>query len=427
MERFFELGRLGSSVRQEVVAGVTTFLAMSYIVAVNPAILSDAGMPPHAVAVATCLVSGLGTIAMGLWARVPIAVAPGMGLNAFFAYSIVQGAGLSWQQGLGLVCISGICFVLLTLVGARQALFRALPMDLLPAIGSGIGMFLVVIGMRNAGMIRAHDATLVTRGDLTAPPAILAIATILLIATLLSRGVRAGLLIGIGVATLISIPLGLSPTGLSHEGGPLDTLLQLQLPGALSWGTFDLLLALLFVDLFDSLGTMVGVITKAGLRDDKGEVPRLGRMLGVDGGSTIVGALAGTSTVTSYIESAAGIDAGGRSGLTSIVTGTLFLLSIPAAAVVTAVPSAAAAAALIVIGAKTVGLARLIDWDDIETALPALFIVAGMPLTFSISDGLAMGVISFVSLKVLRGRADQVRWAGYLLAGLFVARYVVFD
>ena len=426
IEGHFELRSLGTSIRTEMVAGVTTFLAMSYIVAVNPAILADAGIPPAAAAFATCLVSGLGTIAMGLWARAPLAVAPGMGLNAFFAYTVVQGAGLTWQQALGMVFLSGIVFVALTLIGVRQALLKALPKELLPAIGAGIGMFLVVIGLTNAGIIRAHEVTLVTRGNFAEPSALLAIATLLFMATLLSRGVRAGLLIGIGAATVASIPLGLSGSLAQHEGDALDAVLQLDLQGVLTWDLIDLILAMVFVDLFDSLGTMVGVIKKAGLDDNEGRVPRLGRMLGVDGASTIAGALAGTSTVTTYIESAAGIAAGGRSGLTAVVTGVLFLLSLPIVPLVSAVPSAAVAAALIIIGATTVGLAREIDWDNIDTAVPALFLVAGMPLTYSIADGLAMGLISYSALKILRGRAGEAAWLLHVLAAIFVARYIFF-
>ena len=426
IERHFELKSLGTSVRTELIAGVTTFLAMSYIVAVNPAILADAGIPPAAAAFATCLVSGLGTIAMGLWARVPLAVAPGMGLNAFFAYTVVQGAGLTWQQALGMVLLSGIVFVTLTLIGVRQALLRALPKELLPAIGAGIGMFLVVIGLSNSGLIRAHEATLVTRGDLTEPPVLLAIATLLFTATLLSRGVRAGLLIGIAAATVVSIPLGMSGSVAQHEGGALDAVFQLDLRGVLAWDLVDLILAMVFVDLFDSLGTMVGVIKKAGLDDGKGRVPRLGRMLGIDGASTMAGALAGTSTVTTYIESAAGIEAGGRSGLTAVVTGVLFLLSLPIVSLVSAVPSAVAAAALIIIGATTVGLAREIAWDNIDTAVPALFLVAGMPLMYSIADGLAMGLISYSALKILRGRASEASWLLHVLAAIFVGRYIFF-
>ena len=233
LERYFDLPALGTSVRTEVLAGATTFLSMSYIIAVNPAILADAGIPPAAAAFATCLLSGIGTIAMGLWARLPLAVAPGMGLNAFFTYTVVQGMGLGWQEALGVVFLSGVVFVLLTLVGVRQAIVRMMPRELLPAIGAGIGLFLMMIGLNNAGLIQAHPATLVTRGDLTSPQALLAIGTLFLIATLLSRGIRAGILIGIVVATLAAIPLGMLGGGASQEGGALDAFFALDLQGAL--------------------------------------------------------------------------------------------------------------------------------------------------------------------------------------------------
>ncbi len=424
LENYFELSRLGTSVRTEVVAGVTTFLTMSYVIAVNPAILADAGIPPAAAAFATCLVSGLGTIAMGLWARLPLAVAPGMGLNAFFAYTVVQGMGLTWQQGLGIVFLSGVVFVVLTLVGVRQAMVRMMPPQLLPAIAAGIGMFLLMVGLNNAGLVQAHESTLLTRGDWTEPRALLSIAALLLIATLLSRGIRGGILIGIVLATVAAIPLGLAAGSEQQPGGALDAVLSLDLGGALSVGLVDIVFAMLFVDFFDSLGTAIAVVKKAGLEQADGQIPRLGRMLGVDGSCTVAGALVGTSTVTAYIESAAGIAAGGRSGLTSVVTGALFLLALPAAPIVAMIPSAAVAAALIIIGATIVGLAREIEWDDIDTAVPALFTMAGMPLMFSISDGLAMGVISFSALKVLRGRASETSWLVHLLGALFLARYV---
>lgn len=425
-ERHFGLKTLGTSVRTEVAAGATTFLSMSYIIAVNPAILSDAGIPAAAAAFATCLVSGLGSVAMGLWAKAPIAVAPGMGLNAFFTYTVVLGAGLSWQQGLGMVFVSGLLFVVLTLTGMRQAILEALPKELRPAIGAGIGMFLVMIGLRNGGIIDANEATLVTLGELGSPTALVTIGTALLIATLLSRGVRSGLLLGIVAATLISIPIGLARGQAPQQGGMLDAAFQLDVGPILSLSVIDLLLAMVFVDLFDSLGTMVGVISKARLSDEGGRVPRLGRMLVVDGAATISGALAGTSTVTAYIESAAGVEAGGRSGLTAVVTGMLFLLALPLSAAAVVVPTAAVAGALVVIGATTVGFVRSIDWDDVDTALPALLVIAGMPLTFSIADGLSMGLIAYSALKILRGRAGQVPWTVHVLAVVILARYVFF-
>ncbi len=425
LDGYFGLQQLGTSVRTEIVAGTTTFLAMSYIIAVNPSILADAGIPPAAVAFATCLVSGLGTLAMGLWARLPVAVAPGMGLNAFFAYTVVQGMGLSWQQALGVVFLSGVAFVVLTVLGVRQAMLRMMPRELLPAIGAGIGLFLLMIGLRNAGLIQSHETTLLTRGDWTEPRALLSIGTLLLTATLLSRGVRSGILVGIVAATVASMPLGLAAGSVTRDGGAFDAVLQLDLGGVLSLELLEIVFAMLFVDFFDSLGTVLGIMKKAGLEKPDGRVPRLGRMLVVDGGSTIAGALAGTSTVTAYIESAAGIAVGGRTGLTSVVTGVLFLLALPAVSLVTMIPAAAVAPALIIIGATTIGLVREIDWDNIDIAVPALFTMAGMPLTFSISDGLSMGVIAFSALKILRGRAGEVSWLVHALALLFLVRYLL--
>ena len=425
LDRYFQIARLGSNFRTELVAGTTTFLAMSYIIAVNPAILADAGIPPAAAAFATCLVSGLATISMGFVARLPLAVAPGMGLNAFFAYSVVLGHGLSWQQGLGVVFVSGVAFMLLTLLGVRRAILRTMPPKLLPAIASGIGMFLVMVGLKNAGLIRAHDSTFVTRGDFSAPGPLLAIATLLFTATLLSRGVRAGIVIGIVGASIVGVPLGLSGVAAHLGGGAFDAILSLDIGAALSVDLFDIVFAMLFVDMFDSLGTVIGVVKKARLEDSSGQVPRLGRVLGMDATATVLGALAGTSTMTTYIESAAGIEAGGKTGLTSVVTGGLFLLAIPVVPFVGLIPSVAAAAPLIIIGAMTVGLASEIDWEDIDTAVPALFVMAGMPLMFSIADGLAMGVVSFSALKVLRGQAGKVPWMVHALAALFVARYAL--
>ncbi len=423
VDRYFELGKVGSSVRVEVVAGITTFLAMSYIIAVNPAILSNAGIPPVAAAFATCLVAGLGTLAMGLIARMPLALAPGMGLNAFFAFTVVGGMGLTWQEALGVVFISGCVFVALTIAGVRQALVRMMPRELLPAIGAGIGLFLLMIGLRNGGLVQALDATIITRGDWGSPTALLTIATVLVIAALLARGLRAGILVGIVVATLVSIPLGLSASP-ATEGSWSDGIFALDIVGALDVGFLDIIFAMLFVDFFDSLGTVIGLIKRAKLEDSTGNVPRLGRILAVDGGSTIVGALAGTSTVTTYIESAAGISAGGRTGLTAVVVGILFLLSLPLAALVAIVPESAVAAALVIIAATTVGLVREIAWDDIDTAVPAVVTMAGMPLTFSIADGLAMGIVSYSILKILRGKGLEVSWLVHVMAILFIARYI---
>ncbi len=423
VDRYFGVTRQGSTVGRELVAGATTFLAMSYIIAVNPAILADAGIPPAAGAFATCLASGLGSIVMGLWARMPLAVAPGMGLNAYFAYAVVLGLGLPWQRALGLVFLAGIAFLALTLLGVRQALMRVMPAQLLPAIGAGIGMFLVLIGLKNAGLVAGHDVTLVTRGDLADPSALLAVATLLGCAALLARGVRAGILLAIVGATVVAIPLGLAGGGSQAEGGALSAVLQMDLAGALSPELLDVVFALLFVDVFDSLGTVIALYRKARLAGPDGQMPGLERVMGVDAGATIVGSLLGTSTLTTYIESAAGIEAGGRTGLTAVATGALFLLALPLAPVVGMIPLAVVSAPLVVIGAMTVGMAREVDWDDVETAVPALLTMASMPLMFSIADGLAMGTICFALLKVLRGR--KVHWAVLALAAVFAARFAL--
>lgn len=425
LDRGFGITRRGSTVGREVLAGSTTFLAMSYIIAVNPAILGDAGVPPAAAAFATCLAAGLGTVVMGLWARMPLAVAPGMGLNAYFAYSVVLGLGVPWERALGLVFLAGVAFFVLSLLGVRQVLLRMMPAPLLPAIGAGIGMFLVLIGLRNAGLVEGHETTLVTRGDFSEPGTLLAVGTLLACATLLARGVRAGILLAIVGATILSIPLGLAGEAGHQDAGSLGAVMQLDLAGAFAPEMLDVVFALLFVDVFDSLGTVIALIRKAGLARPDGTMPGLERVMCVDAGATVAGSLLGTSTLTTYIESAAGIEAGGRTGLTAVVTGGLFLLALPLAPLVALIPSAAVAAPLVIVGASTVGLAREIDWDDTDIAVSALFTMAGIPLMFSIADGLAMGTICFVVLRLLRGRASEVPWPVRGLAALFVARFAL--
>ncbi len=425
LDRGFGITRRGSTVGREVLAGSTTFLAMSYIIAVNPAILGDAGVPPAAAAFATCLAAGLGTVVMGLWARMPLAVAPGMGLNAYFAYSVVLGLGVPWERALGLVFLAGVAFFVLSLLGVRQVLLRMMPAPLLPAIGAGIGMFLVLIGLRNAGLVEGHETTLVTRGDFSEPGTLLAVGTLLACATLLARGVRAGILLAIVGATILSIPLGLAGEAGHQDAGSLGAVMQLDLAGAFAPEMLDVVFALLFVDVFDSLGTVIALIRKAGLAGPDGTMPGLERVMCVDAGATVAGSLLGTSTLTTYIESAAGIEAGGRTGLTAVVTGGLFLLALPLAPLVALIPSAAVAAPLVIVGASTVGLAREIDWDDTDIAVSALFTMAGIPLMFSIADGLAMGTICFVVLRLLRGRTSEVPWPVRGLAALFVARFAL--
>lgn len=423
---YFELEHLGSNIPREIVGGVTTFLTMSYIVFVNPAILASAGMPASAVTAATCLSAAFGCLLMGLWARHPIALAPGMGINAYFAYGVVGGMGVDWRTALGAVFVSGVVFLILTAVGARRRLLDAMPRELYAAVGGGIGLFLALIGLRNAGLITASEATLVALGDLSSPSTLLALGTLLAVAALLAYRVNAAILIGVLGAALLDRAMGASAV----SGSGLETAemtaaaFELDVAGALSLGLLEIVFVFLFVDFFDSLGTIIAVTQRAGLTDESGDVPRIQRVLATDAAATMVGACSGTSTVTSYIESAAGVSAGGRSGLTAIVVGLLFLAALVLAPFVGEVPNAATAPALIVVGATMMSVVREIDWDDPETAIPAFLLMLTIPLTFSIANGLALGVIAYDALKILRGKAGQVSWVVHAMAVLFVARFV---
>ncbi len=424
IESYFELERLGTTIRTELLAGATTFLTMAYIVVVNPSILKDAGMAPEAATAATCIAAGLGSLAMGLWARHPVALAPGMGINAYFAYGVVIGMGVPWETALGAVFLSGLIFLALTATGVRQQLILAMPRELYAAVAAGIGVFLALIGLENAGVVRGDAATLVALGDLSRPDTLLAIGGLAVTAVLLVWRVRAAVLLGILGATVAAIAMGSS----EWRPGALDwnamtaAALRLDVMEALELGLLEIVFVFLFVDFFDTLGTLIAVTKKADLVEANGEIPRLGRMLTVDAGSTVAGALLGTSTTTSYVESAAGVAAGGRSGLTAATTGVLFLCALPLAPLVGMIPAAATAPALILVGAMMMSAVREIDWEDLSVGAPAFLIVLGIPLTFSIANGLAMGFLLFVGLQTAKGR--WLHWLSYLLAALFVARFV---
>lgn len=424
IERYFELERLGTSIQTELLAGATTFLTMAYIVVVNPSILKDAGMAPEAVTAATCVAAGLGSLAMGLWARHPVALAPGMGINAYFTYAVVIGMGVPWETALGAVFLSGLIFLALTATGMRQRLVMAMPRELYAAVAAGIGVFLALIGLKNAGIIRGDPATLVTLGDLSAPGTLLALAGLLAIALMMVWRIRAAVLLGIVGTTVVAIATGMT----EWRPAPLDwgamtaAAFKLDVPEALALGLLEVVFVFLFVDFFDTLGTLIAVTKKAGLMDEKGEIPRLGRMMAVDAGATALGALVGTSTTTSYVESAAGVAAGGRSGLTAATTGVLFLLALPLAPLVGMIPTEATAPALILVGAMMMGAVREIDWEDVTTGAPAFLIVLGIPLTFSIANGLALGFLLYVVLKT--AKRERLHWLSYGLAALFVARFV---
>ena len=430
-ERRFDLTVRGTSIRTEILAGTTTFLTMAYIVLVNPAILGQAGMPVAAVAAATCFAAAFASILMGTVANVPLALAPGMGLNAYFSFTVVQQMGIPWPVALGCVLISGFCFLILTLTGVRQLIVSVIPPHLFAAVAGGIGLFIGFIGLRNAGIVVASPATLVALGPLTAPGAMLALLGLLVIACLSIWNVRGAMLIGIVVTTAVASAMGqvtmtpepYSLTMLTQTAFQVDLAGVFGAGGRHGLGLFEILFVFLFVDLFDNIGTLVAVTKRAGLIDAAGRIPRLNRILLTDAVATMVGAVAGTSTVTSYVESAAGVQAGGRTGLTAIVTGILFLLTMFVAPYAQLVPLAATAPALIVVGGLMLLPLVEVQWDDPLAAIPAFLTVAMIPLTFSIANGLAFGITAHAVLKAMRGQATRADWFLFLLAALFIARF----
>ncbi len=432
LERRFTLTERGTTARTEVLAGVTTFLTMAYIVLVNPAILGSAGMPVAAVAAATCFAAAFASILMGFMSNTPLAMAPGMGLNAYFSYTVVQQMGVPWQVALGCVFISGIAFLLLTLTGIRQLIVASIPNYLFAAVAGGIGLFIGFIGLKDAGIVVANPATFVALGDLKAPSSALAIFGLLLIAALSVWNVRGAMLIGIVATTLAGWVMGLvsiSPEPYSLEA-LTGTAFQLDIAGVLGLsgrqgiGLLEIIFVFLFVDLFDNIGTLVAVTKRAGLIDENGKIPKLNRILVTDATATVVGSMAGTSTVTSYVESAAGVQAGGRTGLTAIVTGLLFLAMMFVAPYAQVIPLAATAPALIIVGGLMLLPLVEVEWEDPMSAIPAFLTVAMIPLTFSIANGLAFGITAHALLKMVRGTLSRTDWFLLVLALLFVIRFI---
>ena len=426
LERYFQFQELGTNWRTEILAGATTFVTMAYIIFVNPAILHETGMPLPAVVAATCLCAAFGSLTMGLLARYPIALAPGMGLNAYFTYSVVKGMGIPWETALGAVFLSGVAFLVLTAVGVRQMIVSAIPFELYAAVAVGIGLFIAFIGLHNSGIIVASKETLVTMGNLRDPGTLLAIAGLLLIASLMAWRIRGAILIGILATTALGAVTGLGrwQPQIYSFGDIAATAFHLNIPGALSYGLVEIVFVFLFVDLFDNIGTLAAVGKQARLFDKTNQIPRINRILFSDAAATIVGSLAGTSTVTSYIESAAGVAAGGRSGVTAITTGILFLLAMFIAPGVGAIPPAATAPALIVVGSLMIAHAAEIPWSNPVIAVPAFLTIIAIPLTFSIANGLAFGFIAYTVLKVARGEFRSVNWLVYALTALFIARFI---
>ena len=433
LESYFEFSHLGTNWRTEILAGITTFLTMAYIVLVNPAILADAGVPLPAVTAATCLSAAFGSILMGIVARYPIALAPGMGLNAYFTYTVCIKMHIPWQTALGAVFISGVIFLALTGAGIRQMILRAIPHELYAAVASGIGLFIAFIGFQHAGLVVRDPNTLVGLGNIKDPTAALALFGLILMVALEVKKVRGSILIGVLSVTGAAWALSRFPkfSGLVHwtpaPGGIhslSQTLLQLNVRGALSKGLLEIIFVFFFVDLFDNLGTLVAVTKRAGLISSDHSIPRLNRILFADATATVFGSLTGTSTVTSYVESTAGVAAGGRSGVTAIVTGVLFLAAVVAAPFVGVVPQAATAPALILVGSLMLATITEIRWHEPLVAVPAFLTLVLIPLTYSIANGLGFGIIAWAVLHLITGKFRRQDWLLYILAALFLARFV---
>lgn len=425
LEKLFQLNAHGTTVRTEILAGLTTFLTMAYILFVNPAILGETGMDKGAVFVATCLAAAIGSAIMGLIANYPIALAPGMGLNAFFTYTVVLHMGYSWQVALGAVFISATLFFLLSIFRIREWIVNSIPLPLRSAIAAGIGLFLALIALKEAGLVVANPATLVGLGDLTAPGPLLAILGFVLIVALEALRVTGAVMIGILVVTAIAVLLGITPFAgvVSMPPSLAPTFLQLDIAGALDVGMISVIFAFLFVDLFDNTGTLIGVAKRAGLMTPDGHLPKMGRALIADSTAAMGGSLLGTSTTTSYIESAAGAAAGGRTGLTAVVVAALFLLALFFAPLAGTVPAFATAPALLFVAVlMTSGLAE-IDWDDITVAAPVVITALAMPLTFSIANGIAFGFITWVVIKALARRFKDLNAALVILAAIFIVKF----
>lgn len=430
LERLFRIKELKSSIRIEIIAGCTTFLTMAYIIFVNPKILATTGMDPHAVFVATCLAAAIGCATMALWANWPIGMAPGMGLNAFFAFTVVAKLGYSWQQALGAVMISGLVFLLLSATGLRRRLIDGIPPSMRSAIAAGVGLFLAIIAMKSAGIVVGSPATLVTLGDLTSPGVLVSIGGFFVIAALDVHKVPGAILIGILLTTAAAIF-----TGVSHFEGIASmppsiapTFMQLDVLGALQGGLLHVVLVMVLVEVFDATGTLIGVAKRAGLlvEGPTHSNPGLSRALMADSTAIVAGSVLGTSSTTAYIESASGVQAGGRTGLTALTIAVLFLLATFLSPLAGSVPPEATAPALLYVAAIMMRELAEVCWDDVTETVPAVLTAITMPFTYSIANGLAVGFVSYAVLKLLTGRAREVHIATWIVAALFVIRFVLY-
>ena len=429
LERVFKLREHGTTARTEVIAGFTTFLTMVYIVFVNPQILGVAGMDTSAVFVTTCLIAALGSILMGVFANLPVALAPAMGLNAFFAFVVVQAMGLPWQVGMGAIFWGAVGLLLLTIFRVRYWMIANIPVSLRVGITSGIGLFIGMMGLKNAGVIVANQDTLVSIGNLTSHSVLLGVLGFFIIAILASRNIHAAVLVSIVVTTLLGWMLGdVHYSGIVSAPPSITTVVgHVDLAGSFNLGLAGVIFSFMLVNLFDSSGTLIGVTDKAGLADEKGKFPRMKQALFVDSVSSVVGSFIGTSSVTAYIESSSGVSVGGRTGLTAVVVGLLFLLVIFLSPLAGMVPGYAAAGALIYVGVLMTSSLSRVKWDDLTEAVPAFITAVMMPFSFSITEGIALGFISYCIMKIGTGRFRDLSPCVIIVALLFVLKIVFID
>ncbi|AXY57060.1 NCS2 family permease [Acinetobacter chinensis] len=427
LERLFKLSENKTTFRTEVLAGLTTFLTMCYIIIVNPLILSETGMDHGAVFVATCLAAAIGCFVMGIVANYPIALAPGMGLNAYFTYSVCMGMGVEWQVALAAVFVSGLVFIAISMFKIREAIVNAIPMSLKFAIGGGIGLFLALVALKNAGIIVDNPATLVGLGDLKDPKVILALLGFFMVVVMHHYKIRGAIIISILAITAVSTLLGINEfKGVVGEIPSIaPTFMQMDFTGLFEASLIGVIFVFFLVDLFDSTGTLVGVSHRAGLLKD-GKLPRLKKALFADSSAIVAGAALGTSSTTPYIESSAGVAAGGRTGLTAVVVGILFIACLFLAPLAQSVPGFATAPALLFVGVLMLQGITNIEWDDITEAVPAFMTIVFMPFTYSIADGIAMGFISYALVKLLTGKAATVPYMVWIIAVLWVIKFAAF-
>ena len=430
IQKTFGIDPAKHSIRTEIIAGITTFLTMAYILAVNPSIfgaLATQGMPTDAVFTATALAAIVGCLVMSIYAKKPFGLAPGMGLNAFFVFTVCLGMGHSWQMALTAIFLEGILFILLTITNVRKLIVDAIPMNLKRAIGAGIGLYIAFIGLKSAGIIVSSDSTSVTLGPLSDSTSLLAIIGLLLTSVLVILKVRGGMLLGILVTTIIGIPMGVT-----HFNGLLSTppsissiFCQFEWSQIFSWDMVAIVFTFLFIDMFDTIGTVVGVSVKSGMVDEKGNVDGINKVLMADAVATVAGAMFGTSTTTTYIESASGVSEGGRTGLTSFTIAVCFAIALLFSPLFLAIPGAATGPVLFIVGVMMAAPVKEIDWEDYSEAIPAFVTMLLMPLAYSISDGIMLGMISYVVINALTGKFKKVSVTMWILAVLFVLRYVL--